>query len=647
MTTDIREAMMRNLGMMEADKEHASGSFNEANFGNIAEAVMAMCASSFIISKGGDVSVGTVEEIFINSLERGTKEKTYNLSGKNNIFDIKGAGAEREKSDMNRREKAAILQALEKVALDKNHNAVKVKWGNFGKSYYNELEKWKLQVNGKNVIAFAFTAPKKFKIVMDKNNDEIKLNHDQVIEFFNKAIDSYFPGMVGSDNGRPLKAASNKSNDYFVKYKVVNDDEMAKFMKESVENETDDGFIPKLVISTNHNVIPTIQDILIQKNGEKYDELVNMMDTIVEYFIEGENDITKIRNIYQKNVHDEKPSFLVIRMMGGDGQGGDGKGNVKGDIQLSIKNSDGKTVSVVFSMKYGNHTLHKFTSNKTIIDGVTDVYDISGLDNQVKNMREWKETVETYGNGDVEDIVGIDPRESVFEETEIPRLAERLMSMSSTNTARMLFGFLERFAIGVDKASILRTDKNGKKWHVIPSLISDYISYQDGSVFVNRRNGVNVKMGVKDGEDKIHGILKLSDSVTMDGGLQEFVEKVQKVFTQPRTDMWTLISYYRYMKRITSVYSKQNPVPSIVMERIIGMVTHASEIRNNFPKAALSAHKIIMNDMDSKEFKKSNIMTFMNGDSDTLDPKEIASFITIMIDKVDSLYKVISSLPTK
>lgn len=645
MINDIKGTMLREFGMIADDKDHSSGKFTQANFGNMAEAIMAMCASSFILSDDGRVSIGTVEEIFINSLERSTKEKTYNLSGKNSIFDIKGASVEKQKAEMQRQEKAAIIKALEKVAIG-NRDGVKVKWKNSDKSYYNELEKWKLQVNGKNVIALAFTAPKKLKTIMVKGKDDITLKHKEVINFFNDKIDSYIPGMIGDENGLPLKAAYDHKNDWFVKYMVADDKTLTKFMNESVNNE-DNGFIPKLVISTNHNVIPTIQDILMGKKGEKYDELVNMMDTIVEYFVEGENDITKIRNIYQESVKNKVPSNLVIRMMGGDGQTSDGKGNVKGDIQLSIRNDVGNTITVVFSMKYGNHIVHSFSSNKTLVESVGNVYDIAGLDNSSKHIRDWKETVDTYGDSEVTNIVGITEYDPIFETTGVHRLYERVSTMPPWNKARMLFAFLERFAIGKDKASILRTDKNGKKWHVIPSLISDYLRYQDKNVFVNRNEGVNMKMGVRGKDAKLYGILKISDKVAMDGELEEFVEKVKKIFTQPRTDMWTLISYLKFLKGVSATYSDKKPVPKIIIERVNGMLTHTSEIQGKFPKTTLPSHKIIMNDLDSKEFKKSEIMTFMNGDIDSVDTKEISSFVTIMIDKIGSVYKVIKMLPVE
>lgn len=634
MTKQIKETMMKTLGMNEADDEK---DFNDSNFGNMAEVIMALCASSFILSQDAKVSPANVEEILINSLERGSKEKIYNLSGKNNIFDIKGASEERRKADNTRQENAAILKAIEKVTSNKNSDSLK--WGTPSKSFMSELKKWKFVVNGKNVIVFGFTAPPKKTIWVD--GDWLVLTNKETIQFFNEKINEYMPGMLGGENGEPIKIGY-----FYVKYKVVDDQELSKFINESESHEMDDGFIPKLVISTNHNVIPTIQNIVMSKSGEKYDELLNMMDTIVEYFIEGENDITKIRQMYQQNTEKNIPSYLIIRMMGGEGQTGGGKGTVKGDIRISLRNESGNEISTIFSMKYGNTVVHKFTSEDVLVNGITDVYKVAGLDRANKNLTDWKETVQTYSGKGIERIVGIFKREPIINQKQVQPFYGRLDHMGEINRARMLFGFLERFAMGSDKASILRTDKNGKKWHTIPSLISDYFRYQDQYVEVQRNDGKNIKFCIKD-ENKLYGILKISKTVDMDGELEEFVDKVKKVFTQPRTDMWTLISYCNFMERIIEDYSTEKPITKLLAERVAGMASHTLDISKKFDKTVKSSYKALLSNLDSDEFKKSDILKFMNGELDSIDPNDINSYITVMVDKISNLYNTIKSIPVK
>jgi hypothetical protein len=94
-------------------------------------------------------------------------------------------------------------------------------------------------------------------------------------------------------------------------------------------------------------------------------------------------------------------------------------------------------------------------------------------------------------------------------------------------------------------------------------------------------------------------------------------------------------------------YSAENPIPKVIAERVLGMASHTAEISGKFEKTINQTHNTILSDLDSIKFKNSDILSFMNGELESIDSNEINSYITIMVEKIKELYTAIKTIPVK
>jgi hypothetical protein len=604
-----------------------------ANFGNMAEPIFAVCVASFILTKDGSVNTSTVTDILTKSLDQDEKEGVYDLTGDKSLFNFDAQKNIHSKSDELRNQKAEQKHRLDRISqevarrIDKGNNydgAI-----SFDGSDAEPLRKYVISVDGEQFYVLAFVAPSKGLRLYDHN----VVPRSELIKLFTKKISS-FPGMIGNEDGSPIKVEIGSSPRIIgFKYKKVEDDSELASFKSFKENEVphEELDIPKLIVSVNYNVIPTIQRILNDpdKYEEKHAELIGMIDNIAQYLISGENQVTKARNAYWENKKANLPSQLSIKLMGREGQTVDGRGIIKGDLMISMIDKNGKGIHVPMSLKYGSDVVHTFSSADTLANSVYDAIGIADLYGANIVKSEWELAIATYD--DVETLIGLAERTPMG-------LYGILQKMAKGNQTKMMFAFLERYAHGADESSILHIEKKGSNIHSVPTMISHYLYYQNKYVEVDGGSYIHMRIRDKGG---VYGILKIKDKVIMDGELNSFIDKVKKVFTQPRTDMWNLIIYRKYLMRIAAKYETSKELLKTYRNKVDDYARDAEEISKKFKSQKLPNQVALLDNIDSNDFKTSDIMKFMNNDIDTLPENEINSYITIMSSHIRQLYPII------